>query len=115
MSIRQRMGWIGRPPGVPEVGGGYRQSWTDRAIAAALLLLTGISWIASLRGCLRAVWGLEPDRGNPLVRKALDGGVLLGLGGVGLASLVARPSPRPPSDGPQTGSGQPAVAPAACC
>ena len=61
---------------------------TVGAIAGSLLLLTGIGWIAQLRGCLRAVWGLDVDRENPLVRKVLDGGVLAGLGGAGLASLA---------------------------
>ncbi|MEV6397823.1 YihY/virulence factor BrkB family protein [Streptomyces sp. NPDC051907] len=59
-------------------------------IAGALLLVTGISWIGSMRDCLRAVWELDDeDEGNPVLRKLKDGGVLLGLGGVALASVGA--------------------------
>jgi membrane protein len=61
---------------------------TVGVIAGVLLLLTGINWIAQLRGCLRAVWDLAPDHDNPVLRKVLDAGVLAGLGGVGLASLA---------------------------
>ncbi|WP_351229378.1 YihY/virulence factor BrkB family protein [Streptomyces sp. NPDC002133] len=59
-------------------------------IAGALLLLTGISWIGSMRDCLRAVWELDDeDEGNPIVRKGKDAVVLLGLGAVVLASFAA--------------------------
>ncbi|MFE3827488.1 YihY/virulence factor BrkB family protein [Streptomyces sp. NPDC059092] len=59
-------------------------------VAGALLLLTGIGWIGSMRECLRAVWELEdPQDGNPFLLKGKDGVVLLGLGAVGLASLAA--------------------------
>ncbi|MFI6287213.1 YihY/virulence factor BrkB family protein [Streptomyces sp. NPDC051018] len=63
---------------------------TVGVVAGALLLLTGIGWVGSIRDCLRAVWGID-DKGddNPVVRKAKDGAVLLGLGGVALASLAA--------------------------
>ncbi|MFD6415105.1 YihY/virulence factor BrkB family protein [Streptomyces sp. NPDC060194] len=62
-------------------------------IAGALLLFTGVGWIGSMRECLRAVWELEEldDRTeeNPVVRKAKDAGILLGLGAAGLASFAA--------------------------
>ncbi|MDJ0464076.1 YihY/virulence factor BrkB family protein [Streptomyces sp. H27-C3] len=58
-------------------------------VAGALLLFTGIGWVGSMRECLRAVWELDDDEGNPLLRKLKDGGVLLGLGAVGLASMAA--------------------------
>ncbi|TLQ44162.1 YihY/virulence factor BrkB family protein [Streptomyces marianii] len=59
-------------------------------IAGALLLLTGIGWIGSMRECLRVVWGLDDKGdGNPLVRKGKDAVVLLGLGAVVLASFAA--------------------------
>ncbi len=57
-------------------------------VAGVVLLLAGIGWVDQLRGCLRAVWGREEDEGNPLLRKAKDAGVLLGLGAVGLFSLA---------------------------
>ncbi|MFE9563447.1 YihY/virulence factor BrkB family protein [Streptomyces sp. NPDC006487] len=59
-------------------------------IAAAVLLFTGIGWITSMRDCLRAVWEKDDeDEGNPFVRKGKDALVLIGLGGVGLASAAA--------------------------
>lgn len=59
-------------------------------VAGALLLFTGIGWVTSMRDCLRAVWEKDDeDEGNPIVRKGKDALVLLGLGGVGLASAAA--------------------------
>ncbi|MEU3404705.1 YihY/virulence factor BrkB family protein [Streptomyces sp. NPDC006670] len=59
-------------------------------VAGALLLFTGIGWIASMRDCLRAVWEKDDeDQGNPFVRKGKDALVLLGLGGAALASAAA--------------------------
>ncbi|MFF0741138.1 YihY/virulence factor BrkB family protein [Streptomyces sp. NPDC004111] len=59
-------------------------------VAGALLLFTGIGWVGSMRECLRAVWELDDvDEGNPILRKAKDGVVLLGLGGASLGSMLA--------------------------
>lgn len=58
-------------------------------VAGALLLFTGIGWVGSMRECLRAVWELEDIDENPVMRKIKDAGVLVGLGGAGLASVVA--------------------------
>ncbi|MFF1411775.1 YihY/virulence factor BrkB family protein [Streptomyces sp. NPDC058289] len=59
-------------------------------VAAAVLLFTGIGWVTSMRDCLRAVWEKDDeDEGNPFVRKGKDALVLIGLGGVGLASAAA--------------------------
>ncbi|MEW1792674.1 YihY/virulence factor BrkB family protein [Streptomyces niveus] len=59
-------------------------------VAGALLLFTGIGWVGSMRGCLRAVWGLDDaDEGNPFVLKARDAVILVGLGVTGLASIGA--------------------------
>ncbi|MFC9299498.1 YihY/virulence factor BrkB family protein [Streptomyces sp. NPDC057011] len=59
-------------------------------VAAALLLFTGIGWVGSMRDCLRAVWEKDDeDEGNPFARKGKDALVLVGLGGVGLASAAA--------------------------
>jgi membrane protein len=74
--------------GKVDVAGLATNAATVGVIAAVLRRFTGIGWIAQLRGCLRAVWDLEADDGNPLRRKALDAGVLAGLGGLGLASLA---------------------------
>ncbi|MGW6273821.1 YihY/virulence factor BrkB family protein [Streptomyces sp. NPDC055060] len=58
-------------------------------IAGALLLFTGIGWVGSMRECLRVVWELVDEEENPVLRKVKDAGVLIGLGGAGLASVVA--------------------------
>ncbi|MYW68437.1 YihY/virulence factor BrkB family protein [Streptomyces sp. SID8379] len=58
-------------------------------VAGALLLFTGIGWVGSMRECLRAVWELPDQEENPVLRKLKDAGVLVGLGGAGLASLAA--------------------------
>ncbi|MBT2471451.1 YihY/virulence factor BrkB family protein [Streptomyces sp. ISL-66] len=59
-------------------------------VAAGVLLFTGIGWVGSMRDCLRAVWEKDDeDEGNPFVRKGKDALVLIGLGGVGLASATA--------------------------
>ncbi|MFB6601134.1 YihY/virulence factor BrkB family protein [Streptomyces noursei] len=56
-------------------------------IAGALLLLTGIGWVQSLRDCLRAVWELPDEDTNFFVGKLRDGALLLGLGAVALVSV----------------------------
>ncbi|KQX10297.1 hypothetical protein ASC82_21615 [Streptomyces sp. Root431] len=80
-------------PGISDqldIDGLVANAGTVGLIAGALLLLTGISWIGSMRECLRAVWGLDGvEEGNPIVRKGKDALVLLGLGGVALCSLAA--------------------------
>ncbi|QDQ13315.1 YihY/virulence factor BrkB family protein [Streptomyces spectabilis] len=58
-------------------------------VAGALLLFTGVGWVGSIRECLRAVWLLDDTDENPFLRKLKDLGVLAGLGGAGLASLIA--------------------------
>jgi len=57
-------------------------------IAGAVLLFTGISWAGSMRECLRAVWELPDDEENPVLRTVKDTGILIGLGGAVLATLV---------------------------
>ncbi|MEF9905918.1 YihY/virulence factor BrkB family protein [Streptomyces sp. P9-A2] len=58
-------------------------------IAGAALLFIGISWAGSMRECLRAVWELSDPEENPVLRKAKDAGILVGLGGAVLVTLVA--------------------------
>ncbi|MFB6979982.1 YihY/virulence factor BrkB family protein [Streptomyces scopuliridis] len=59
-------------------------------VAGAVLLLTGIGWVGSMRECLRAVWELDDtEEGNPFLLKGKDAVALIGLGAVGLASLAA--------------------------
>ncbi|MFE6227242.1 YihY/virulence factor BrkB family protein [Streptomyces sp. NPDC057854] len=80
-------------PGISDqldIGSLVANAGTVGLVAGALLLLTGIGWIGSMRDCLRAVWGLDDvDEGNPVVRKGKDAVVLVGLGGVALCSLAA--------------------------
>ncbi|AGP57172.1 membrane protein [Streptomyces rapamycinicus NRRL 5491] len=71
-----------------DLGALVQNAATIGVVAGALLLFTGISWVGSLRECLRAVWELEEDPGNPLVRKVKDAFVLIGLGGVALVSFA---------------------------
>ncbi|MGV9630777.1 YihY/virulence factor BrkB family protein [Streptomyces sp. NPDC003487] len=58
-------------------------------IAGAVLLLTGIGWVGQVRDCLRAVWELPDSTENPLMNKAKDAGILLGLGGALLLTFAA--------------------------
>ncbi|MFF4273106.1 YihY/virulence factor BrkB family protein [Streptomyces sp. NPDC001536] len=58
-------------------------------IAGAILLFTGIGWVGNMRECLRAVWELPDEEENPILRKAKDAGVLLGLGGALLVTIAA--------------------------
>ncbi|MFG2643222.1 YihY/virulence factor BrkB family protein [Streptomyces sp. NPDC048370] len=80
-------------PGISDqlnIGGLVDNAGTVGLVAGALLLFTGIGWVGSMRDCLRAVWGIDDeDEGNPVVRKAKDAVVLVGLGGVGLCTLAA--------------------------
>ncbi|NLU66808.1 YihY/virulence factor BrkB family protein [Streptomyces sp. HNM0574] len=69
------------------------QSLVDNAgtvgvVAGVLLLVTGVGWAGTLRECLRAMWDLEEDPGNPVVLKLRDLGVLVGLGAIGLLSMA---------------------------
>ncbi|GGV80530.1 YihY/virulence factor BrkB family protein [Streptomyces griseoloalbus] len=66
-----------------------RNAGTVGLIAGAVLLFTGISWAGSMRECLRAVWELPDEEENPLLRKGKDAGILVGLGGAVLITLVA--------------------------
>lgn len=58
-------------------------------IAGAVLLFTGVSWAGAMRDCLRAVWELPDEEENPVLRKGKDAGILVGLGGALLITLVA--------------------------
>ncbi|MER7841028.1 YihY/virulence factor BrkB family protein [Streptomyces sp. NPDC096040] len=57
-------------------------------IAGAVLLFTGIGWVGQMRDCLRTVWELPDKDKNPIVAKAKDAGILIGLGGALLVTLV---------------------------
>ncbi|MFE4643158.1 YhjD/YihY/BrkB family envelope integrity protein [Streptomyces sp. NPDC056730] len=80
-------------PGISQqldINGLVANAGTVGVVAGALLLLTGIGWVGSMRECLRAVWELDDaEEGNPFLLKGKDAVALLGLGAVGLASLGA--------------------------
>ncbi|MFE5541054.1 YihY/virulence factor BrkB family protein [Streptomyces sp. NPDC056492] len=80
-------------PGISDqldINGLVANAGTIGLVAGALLLVTGIGWVGSMRDCLRAVWEKDDeDLGNPVLRKGKDALVLVGLGGVGLASAAA--------------------------
>ncbi|MGI5377725.1 YihY/virulence factor BrkB family protein [Streptomyces sp. CA-251387] len=79
-------------PGISDqldIGALVQNAGTVSLIAGAVLLFTGISWVGSMRECLRAVWELPDDEENPVLRKAKDAGVLVGLGGAVLVTIVA--------------------------
>ena len=57
-------------------------------IAVLTLALAGIWWVESLRSSQRALWRVEQDPGNFLIRYAVDLVVLIGLGLLLTASLA---------------------------
>ncbi|MCW2872489.1 YihY/virulence factor BrkB family protein [Actinacidiphila oryziradicis] len=76
-------------PGIADqldIGALVTNAGTVGVIGGALLLVTGIGWIGSLRDCLRAVWEKDDEPANPFLRVLADGGLLLALGAIGLAS-----------------------------
>ncbi|MFE6177383.1 YhjD/YihY/BrkB family envelope integrity protein [Streptomyces sp. NPDC056464] len=79
-------------PGIADqlnISGLVQNAGTVGLIAGALLLVTGIGWVGSMRECLRAVWELPDVEENPILRKAKDAGVLVGLGGAVLVTIAA--------------------------
>ncbi|CAM5723932.1 YihY/virulence factor BrkB family protein [Streptomyces coeruleorubidus] len=79
-------------PGISDqldIAGLVDNAGTIGLIAGALLLFTGISWAGSMRECLRAVWELDDEEENPVLRYAKDAGVLVGLGGALLLTIAA--------------------------
>ncbi|MEW2116474.1 YihY/virulence factor BrkB family protein [Streptomyces sp. NPDC005474] len=79
-------------PGISDqlnIAGLVENAGTIGVIAGAVLLFTGIGWVGSMRECLRAVWEVPEDEGNPVLRKVKDAGVLVGLGGAVLVTIGA--------------------------
>ncbi|WP_210593862.1 YihY/virulence factor BrkB family protein [Streptomyces sp. GESEQ-35] len=78
-------------PGISDqlnIDGLVANAGTVGLIAGAALLFTGISWVGSMRDCLRAVWELPDSEENPVLSKAKDTGILFGLGGALLVTLA---------------------------
>ncbi|MEV6960023.1 YihY/virulence factor BrkB family protein [Streptomyces sp. NPDC051207] len=79
-------------PGISDqlnIAGLVENAGTVGLIAAAALLFTGIGWAGSTHECLRAVWELPEEDENPVLRKAKDAGILVGLGGALLVTIAA--------------------------
>ncbi|MER7754389.1 YihY/virulence factor BrkB family protein [Kitasatospora sp. NPDC097643] len=55
-------------------------------VSGALLLISGLGWVDTMRTSIRDIWQLPQEDGNPVLRKAWD---VLVLGGLGLVSLVS--------------------------
>lgn len=78
-------------PGIADrldIAGLVDNAGTVGTIAAVLLVFTGVSWVGSLRDCLRAVWHKDDEAENLILQKLKDFGVLVGLGVVALLSAV---------------------------
>jgi len=78
-------------PGISDqldINGLVQNAGTIGVIAGAVLLVTGIGWVGSMRECLRAVWELPDSEENAFLRKVKDGGVLVGLGGAVLLTIA---------------------------
>ncbi|GAA3024559.1 YihY/virulence factor BrkB family protein [Streptomyces lactacystinicus] len=58
-------------------------------VGGALLLISGLGWVDTMRTSIRDLWQLPQEEGNPVLRKAWDVAVLGGLGLVSLFSLAA--------------------------
>ncbi|MGW0625847.1 YihY/virulence factor BrkB family protein [Streptomyces sp. NPDC002758] len=76
-------------PGLSDLDSLVHNAGTVGLIAGAVLLFTGIGWVGQMRDCLRAVWELPDPDENAVVRKGVDAGVLLGLGGALMVTLAA--------------------------
>ncbi|MCE7078658.1 YihY/virulence factor BrkB family protein [Streptomyces sp. ST2-7A] len=85
--------WVAdQVPGISEnldLGGLIDNAGTIGLVALLFLLPTGAGWVEATRGCLRSLWDLGDPGESALLRRAKDVGVLAGLGGVVLLSLVA--------------------------
>jgi membrane protein len=54
------------------------------------LVLTGVGWIESMRSAQRAIWHLEQQPGNVIIRRLVDLGILVGIGLLLALSLWAQ-------------------------
>ncbi|WP_042399582.1 YihY/virulence factor BrkB family protein [Streptacidiphilus carbonis] len=66
-----------------------RNAGTVGGISGTLLLVSGLGWVDTTRVSIRTVWRLPVEPGNAVLRKALDVGVLIGLGAVAAVSIAA--------------------------
>lgn len=54
------------------------------------LVFTGVAWIESLRSSQRLIWDLEQQPGNMFIRRAVDLGIMIGIGLLLALSLWAQ-------------------------
>ena len=66
-----------------------RNAGTVGLVGGVLLLVSGLGWVDTTRVSIRTVWRLPIEPGNAVLRKALDTGVLIGLGVVAAVSIAA--------------------------
>ncbi|AUH41036.1 hypothetical protein CXR04_12910 [Streptomyces sp. CMB-StM0423] len=66
----------------------FENAGTVGLISLALLMVTGINWISTLRDALRAVWDRADTSENLFLGKGKDALILFGLGGTVLVSLT---------------------------
>jgi membrane protein len=57
-------------------------------ISTVAAMVTGVAWVDSLRSSTRAIWGLDQHPGNWIIRRLIDLGMLLVLGGLLALSLA---------------------------
>ena len=62
-------------------------TWTG-AIAAVILLLSALNWLASGRDAVRAIFGVPPQQANVILLKLKDLGLAIGFGAAILLSAV---------------------------
>ncbi|WP_051970246.1 YihY/virulence factor BrkB family protein [Kitasatospora azatica] len=62
---------------------------TVGVISGLLLLVSGLGWVATIRGSIRDIWQLPAEQDNVVLLKIKDCVVLLGLGLVSIVSLGA--------------------------
>ncbi|HIV58186.1 MAG TPA: YihY/virulence factor BrkB family protein, partial [Candidatus Stackebrandtia faecavium] len=60
---------------------------TAGIVALVALIITGVNWVQAVRSSIRAVWLLEQQPGNPILRWLVDLAVLIVLGIVLLLTL----------------------------
>jgi membrane protein len=58
-------------------------------LGLAALVFAGVGWVETLRSSQRLIWQLEQQPGNPVVRRLVDLGMLIGLGVLLTASVAA--------------------------
>ncbi|MCD0481874.1 YihY/virulence factor BrkB family protein [Streptacidiphilus sp. ASG 303] len=79
-------------PGIADsldLGALVRNAGTVGLVSGLLLLVSGLGWVDTMRASIRTLWQLDAEPGNPVLRKLLDVGVLVGLGVATAVSLGA--------------------------